>query len=380
MNLMDVYTPYTLSFMMLITCCIIFSAVFNAYIVIKVRRTILFWAYIVIQALLLIWISGKLLELVSPTIELMDLYIYLQKYVCILLLPAFLLFTAGMRRYSMESKLILGLISVSLTVLISASYVYFGKDPFLSDFAAVFGFLVFNASIYLKRQSIFAELSEVSIDVFMEKLDDAVLIFDRDEKLIDFNKNAKALVHSLDDIETLKEFIEELNKGLTAGKWIAAASDNSSEPVEIGVLGPSGEKYYIFNITTVKNKKSLTIAVVLTFHDITEKTMLLLELGKKNTELDRLNTRLKDYISIANRLEEEREKNKAALEIQKTIGCSITDLLAGLEVLRSIDGANEKPVREKLSETIDKCRFVMSEIRIAVEKLMSQTAEREEKT
>jgi hypothetical protein len=68
------------------------------------------------------------------------------------------------------------------------------------------------------------------------------------------------------------------------------------------------------------------------------------------------------------------------LEIQKTIGCSITDLLIGLEVLRSLDGANEKPVREKLSETIDKCRFVMSEIRIAVEKLMSQTAEREEKT
>jgi signal transduction histidine kinase len=376
---MDVYTPYTLSFMMLITCCIIFSAGFNAYIVIKVRKTILFWEYIIIQALLLIWMSGKLLELVSPTIELMDIYIFLQKSVCILLLPAFLLFTAGLIRYSMGRKLMSGLIFVSFAILMSASYVCFGKNSFLSDFAAVFGFLVFNASFYLKRQSIFAELSEVSIDVFMEKLDDAVLIFDRDEKLIDFNKNAKALVHSLDNIETLKEFIEEVNKDLIAGEQIAAASNKCSKPVEIGVLGPSGEKYYIFNITMVENKKNMTVAVVLTFHDITEKTMLLIELGKKNAELDRLNTRLKDYISMANRLEEEREKNRAALEIQKTIGSSITELLMGLEVLRSIDSANEKTVREKLSETIDKCRSIMSEIRIAVEKLMTQTAERKEK-
>lgn len=379
MNLMDVYTPYTLSFMMLITCCIIFSGVFNSYIMVKVRKTILLWGYMLVQALLLMWMSGKLLEFVSPTIELRDTYIVLQKYVCIILLPAFLVFAAGMRRYSTGNELIPGLIFVFLVVLGCTIYAYYGNNRFFSDFAAVLGFLIFNAFTYIKRRGIFAELSDISIDVFMEKLDDAVLIFDSDEKLIDFNKNAEALVHGFEHIGKMNEFIEALNKELMTGERIAAESDNCLEPVEIGVLGPSGEKYYIFSITTVKNKRNVTVAVVLTFHDITENKMLLLELDKKNAELDCLNTRLKDYITMTSRLEEEREKNRAALEIQKTIGCSITGLLTELEILRSMDNANGRAVGEKLSETIDKCRFIMSEIRIAVEKLMSQTVERKEK-
>lgn len=376
MNYMDAYTTYTMSFAVMITACIIFSSLFNAHIMIKVRKTVLFWGHTLVQAVFLIWLSGKLLELVSPTLGIMNLYRTIQQIDRLFLVPALLLFLSGMYKYGVERKLIVYFYSVLFVVFACIVYAFFILSGFLTDFVPLLGFFAFNAYVFYNSKRIFVELSDVSIDVFMERLEDAVVIFDRSGKLLDYNQNAKVIIQSIEHIGTIDDFIEMVNERIISGNKLSAASDTSQKPEEICMEGSSGIRHYMYGITISKNKKNVPIATVLTFHDVTEKTILLHELENKNAELDSLNIQLKNYIAVANQLEEESEKNRAVLEIQETIGHSITELLIGLEALRTAGPRHERTVKEKLSEIIDKCREIMSEIRISVEKLLPQNDER----
>jgi len=376
MNYMDAYTPYTLFFAVLITTCMIASALFNAYIMIKVRKTMLYWAFVLVQLLLLIWLSGKLMALVSPTLEIRDFYLSLQQVGSLLLVPALLLFLYSLWKYGIDRTMIFSFCLFSLTVFVCIAGAFFISSGLIRDLLPLCTFLAVNIHAVYFRRSLFAELSELSMDTFMEGLEDAVIIFDSCGNLLDFNKNSKTIMQNIHELETLNNFVQRINEKIVSGKKLPTSADVRQEPAEVDIMGPSGIKCYICNRTISRNKKNLLVATTFTFHDVTEKTMLLHELEGKKDELDRLNAQLKNHIAVANRLEEEKEKNRAIMEIHETIGHSITELLFALQVFKMAGSEHETTVKEKLSEIIYKCREIMLEIRILVEKLIPGKNER----
>ena len=336
----------------------------------------LYWAFVLVQLLLLIWLSGKLLALVSPTLEIRDVYLSLQQVGSLLLVPALLLFLYSLWKYGIDRTMIFSFCLISLTVFVCIAGTFFMSSGLIRDLLPLCTFLAVNIHALIVRSSLFAELSELSMDTFMEDLEDAVIIFDSCGNLLDFNKNAKTILQSINEMETLNNFVQRINEKIVSGKKLSASADVRQEPAEADIMGPSGIKYYICGRTISRNKKNLPVATVFTFHDVTEKTILLHDLEGKNDELDRLNAQLKNHIAVANRLEEEKEKNRIIMEIQETIGHSITELLFALQVFKTAGTGHETAVKEKLSEIIDKCREIMSEIRISVEKLMPVKDER----
>jgi len=370
MDYMDVYTPYTLFFSGLITACIILSSLFNAYIIVKARKNLLLSGCLVIQGLLLLWLASKLLELVSPTLQEVNLHITLQKSIHILLGPLLLFFLWSLWHYTKNKKIVLRFSIISVMVFICAGLAYSPYNA-VTDLSPVAAFILFNSCFFHYRTKVFAELSAISIDKFMERLDDAILIFDSSGKLADCNQKSLQLFPFLAQINTINEFYEQFNKIIVSGTAVNISGDTITEPEEKGLKTASGIRYYQHNITTVLDKNNRQAATVLTFHDITENTMLLRELEDKNTELDILNQELKNYITVAHRLEDEKEKTRVILEIQQTIGQNIAELLIGLEALKGLDNEQEEIVKAKLDTIIEKCRELMLEVRRSVENLIA---------
>jgi len=375
MDYMDVYTPYTLFFASIITICVMISALLNAYIAIKVRKDLLFWKHFLVQTVFLIWLCGKLLELVSPTQAFINMNLTVQKIGVSLLFPALLLFLFVPAKYKMDRKLIFRLCAVSVAVLVCAAAIFFSVPEWVLDFSPVCTFLLWNVVTFFQRRNIFAELSNMSIDAFMDKIEDAVLIFDRSQKLMDSNQNAKILFSFIDTTLTIEDFYCRINERIVSGNMLSAIDAACFEPTEIGLEVSGKTRYFQYCATTVKNKKNISSATILTFHDVTEKALLLRELEHKNARLDELNDALKNYIRVAHRLEDEQEKNRAVMEIQQTIGQSVAELLIGLEALKTVGSTQEETIKNKLSQMIENCRTVMSDIRQSVERLTSHNTE-----
>ncbi len=369
MNYWEVYTFDTFFAALMIVICIVFSALFNTYIFIKVRKSMLLWKYLLVQGLLFIWLAGKIMELVAPTVAVMSFYLTLEHIAAILLVPAILLFIRGIARYNLGRRISLSFGLIFIIDIICITYVFLFPYSYAVHFAPSGCFLFFNGYALFNRQRIFAELSEVSLDVYMEEHEDAVVIFDRSGNLMDFNQSAGILFGWMEPTVALDYFLAKISESIVSGK-IPEAYEVGQEPAEIGLEGPLGLRYYLFSRTIARNRKNMPVATVLSWHDVSRRTVLLQELEQKNTELDRLNSQLKNYLAVAARLEEEKEKNRVFLEIQETIGARLAGLIGELERMRETGKINEKPADEKLAAVTLRCRELMFEIRLSVNQLM----------
>ena len=376
MDYMQVYTPYTMSFVAAYTLCIMLSALFSAYIAVKVKKDLLFFGGVFVQAALLAQLLGKLLELVSPTQEIAGITAGVQKAGTLFLFPALALFLFAARKRAIKGRLYFSLCAVSLaSAAFSAACCLSGSGP-VYDSAHACAFLIWNLFMFRVRKSVFAELSEISIDGFMERLEDAILIFDSGGKLMDCNESARSLFPSAAPFGTLEEFYIRLNSGTALGGKLPPPGGESEEPAEISLGGPWGIRHYLYGVTVLKNRKNEPAATILTFHDVTEKADLLRELERKNEELGRLNKELKRHIGVTGRLADETERNRAALEIQNTIGIRIEELLRDLQALESAGGVGDEAVSERLAEITENCRRFMAEIRESVKMLLPAQDER----
>ncbi len=379
MNYMDVYTPYSLLFMVVVTICIMLSALLIAYFTVMTKRKYLFWCYLFVQTGLLVWLCSKILELIAPVQEIMLMHLRFQIVGVCLLIPALVLFYIALRKRKTGKKLLLHMIIVGIAILTCAAGAVLTVPKWIFDYSPICAFLLWNGFIFHKRRSIFTELSEISIDAFMERAEDAILIFDRSGKLMDCNRNAKVIFPFINNEYTIDCFNNYLRLQIISGSIFSAAAENDAKPQEISLTYDGGTHYYMFAETELKNNKNLLIATILTFHNITEKTLLLAELEKKNLQLEELNGKLKDYIAVSHRLDVETEKNRAVMEIEETLGQHIAELLGDLETLeKTAQSESDDMIKEKLSQYIENGRSVMSDIRNTVESLTTYN-EKEEK-
>ena len=361
----DYYAAYSYYAMLLIAAtiaCIIFAALLCAYGVVKVGKGFLLWLIIItLLGLLCLPVMG-FMALVSPSLELQGLYLTLQRFIALFATAPLLCIFSSMYRRGCNLKQygMFGL--VFLTHIMCVLYLWNNNSGVLADYLPVLDFGVFSIFLILARHSIFVELSPVSIDNFMQELDDMILIFERSGKLIDANLQTKKTWPFLQEGLTMDEFLQNL-QALTVSKK-GCQKGGMVQHEEVAISFPNGIRHYQYGSTQVKDKRGSIEATVLNFHDITEISLLEKELEEKNAELEELNIKLKTFLDTAEKLLEEEQKAKAAKDIKEIVGTKIEKLLSELETVSFYNK------QEKLPGLIEDCREVIAVVRLAMQKLM----------
>lgn len=367
MRILYVYTAYTLFFMALLTACVIVTALLGTYLAVKVRKDALFFSYLLTQAALLMLVGAKLLELVSPVQPTADLYLSFQQVSVRLIVPALLLFPAALF-FSRKSRR-LELLSLIFTLTAAACLILIPTGmKWARDGAPAAALLIWTSFVFFWRKEIFAELSELAVDTFMDKIEDAVLIFDPARKLIDLNRKARTMFPVLSASSTADELFRCIDSRRESDAPLLSLEAAGSGPATFGMREGSGVGYFQFRTAEVKQNGEKR-ATVVTFHDVTERTVLLLELEEKNAELQRLNEDLKRSIDVTGLLAGEEEKERSWAVVQEKIGRSIEKLQDELEALEACAAAHDESVAERLDRMIESCRTVMSAIRKSVEEV-----------
>jgi signal transduction histidine kinase len=328
---------------------------YNTYIVVYSQKTKFLICYLALEFSFILWLFGKFMELVSPNQEIQGFFIALQK--------------------------------------ISLLGLFFSKFEYIP----ILIILLFQLYIATFGNKFFCNVSMKHINSFVSNLKDSIFVFDLNGILIDKNSNYirsedEEIIISLEKINSLQEFlyilqlnIDEDCKDSKDFKSVRDILSKSSEEYNtlkkeitfvkgIDKMQDSKKFYFTLGISPILSKKNRLLGRVFIFHDISSEKNLAYEIEKKNLELEKLNNQLYDYISIANRVEEEKERSRIAFEINSTIGHNIIELLATMEVINmnitSNSNTSTEELKLKLTCAIDKCREILAQTRESVNKLL----------
>ncbi|HEX3043605.1 MAG TPA: histidine kinase N-terminal 7TM domain-containing protein [Bacillota bacterium] len=287
------------------------------------------------------------------------------------------------RRRRRREKAVL-LLALNLFFIFSEFVItYWDASRFISDIYLGLNLILFSGLMLYLGKYVFVDVSPISLDVFLNNIQDAVLVFDSKDLLVDSNLKTLGQTLSMEGISNLSTFIARITTLMVEGAIakIQRIDSNLNETIyeyialkNVDALQAQIE-YFILCASVLYDAKNKKIGFVITMHDITSDRLLAEDLARKNTELERINDQLQDNLSIANRLEEEKERNRIAAEIQQQIGQNISELINNLEdsracVRRSTKDMNADTKILKLNLAIDKCREALGQIRKAVNKLM----------
>jgi hypothetical protein len=107
--------------------------------------------------------------------------------------------------------------------------------------------------------------------MFMDKIDDAVLIFDRSRKLMDLNRSAKERFPFLCGMSTAEDLFGYFNRQSDSVVPMPVLCGCETDPFEFMIRDGSGIRYLRCCVTNVRDADEAHAATVMTFYDVTEK-------------------------------------------------------------------------------------------------------------
>lgn len=220
-------------------------------------------------------------------------------------------------------------------------------------------------------------VSSALLKVF-DNMNDAIIIINSFNKIIDFNKSFKRLFEMNcklsvnDDIDKfslcLMQRLESCNINLLNS--IVSGTDCSLE----GELVLKGNEFEYFSVSVqpLFNKRRNMLGRVIIFSNVSTYKKLMDKLDYKNKELLLINEQLKEYLAAAEDLARERERNRIAQEVHDTLGHTMTMLIALLEVCKITYNKDTLMTEQKLSEAIDAARGGLKELRQSLYQIKSE--------
>lgn len=359
------YSFYALLVIGLTVACIIVAAFLSAYMFARLSMNIQFFVWIAALISFLCLPVARFMVLVSPTVKLLNLYIHFQLHAailcaCILFAATFIMLYSGVYK-----KVFYGMAAVFIVHFICIFYLFKNSFRMFADFAAILDFAALTIFMVVSGPDLFPELSPVSLDGLMKRIDEVILIFGENGKLIDASRQAKVLFPFLKEGLPMAEFIDNIQK-ITISQQRLDIKDmiHTDKKGQIELFFADGEKCFQYCITHIKHGKRNSVAVVVSLHDTTENFILQKQLEQKNTELEKINYQLQEFLETEEKLIEEEQKAKAAKEIREEIGTKIEKLITEMQNVRPDEQQQKLPV------LIERCRELMAGIRISVQKLM----------
>ena len=366
--MIDYYQAYSFYALLIIGAtivCIIVAAFFCAYMFAKLSKNVWVFVWIALLISFLCLPVARFMTLVSPSVQLLNGYISFQRHAAIV--AAVILVPAALNIWicGIYKKSFYGMAWVYIMHFICTFYLIDNSSRVLADLTAILDFASLSLFMVVTGPVLFTELSPVSIDRLMQKIEDIILIFGQSGKLIDSSCRAKDLFPFLKDGLPIHEFINNIKEMTISQEYIDISDITGREKQgDIELRFAEGEKCFRYSITPVKYRKRNTGAVVVSLHDATENYVLQKELKTKNTELEKINAQLQEFLETEEKLMEEEYKSKAAKELREEIGTKIEKLISELQNVKS--GQQQ----QKLPALIEKCREVMNGVRSALQELM----------
>ncbi len=226
--------------------------------------------------------------------------------------------------------------------------------------------------LILKYQ--FLDIIPGAIRYVIDNTMDGMLVVNNNGNIIDYNTlffEKKFDMYDSKTFQTIYNFVERLKiysiETLTLTDLYKSVKSNHHQ-ITKGTLEIDEQIVIYYTAKPLLDYKGNKVATLITFFDMSEIYRLYNALEAKNNELNVANKKLKKYLKAVEKLTVEEEINRIMTEIHDTLGHSMTELLALIEVTGLQLEKNDEDAMETIQSAIDKARSSLEEIRLAVAK------------
>jgi hypothetical protein len=212
------------------------------------------------------------------------------------------------------------------------------------------------------------------LDYIIDNMKDGMVILDGDLEIVDYNEKFFARLFDMRMCHNLECFLGKFNEITTDKKVMKDIHESVLHRFEDIIVGDMevliNYRFYRYNyhISKVRDKRNQQIATMITFHDMTEIQELTQAIEEKNKLLIIANQQLKRHMENVSQLFVEKERKQLFDQINDTLGHSMIEVLALLELSVLMIDKNNEPssIIRKLEDTTDRARKTLTEIRMAM--------------
>ncbi|GAB6146957.1 histidine kinase N-terminal 7TM domain-containing diguanylate cyclase [Desulfocicer niacini] len=175
--------------------------------------------------------------------------------------------------YRMQSLLIIASLTIQWFALIiylgGLGPKYFDINPYMFTISSIFyAFAIYRFSLF--------NIIPVAREVIFDEMNDAIIIINSDLQLIDFNKRCSLLFNEIND-KSIGENIEQIF--IYRPEIIDAVKNISVSEIEI-IENTTDSLFFELSFKSIKTVNKSDACIIITFHDITERRMLMQKLEK----------------------------------------------------------------------------------------------------
>ncbi len=275
------------------------------------------------------------------------------------------------------------LIGALTPILVNCVYIFHLLPDLKKDYTSI-AFAVSSATfaLALTRYQLF-ELKPVARTLILERMSDAVLTLDRQERIVDLNPAALKLIE-LPEQQVIGHPVAEILPGWSG--WKSMGISHLEMRQELRLDSPEGIHYYDMRISPVINEESALTGRVIILHDITDLKQSETELRQRTVELEARNAELDAFAhTVAHDLKspvtavlgyshllqskrspvspQQAERYLRVIDVNSKKIASIIDELLLLASVRRLDEINIEPLdMEKIiAETCQRLDYAIEE-------------------
>jgi hypothetical protein len=212
------------------------------------------------------------------------------------------------------------------------------------------------------------------LDYVIDHMKDGIVIVDNNNNIIDYNSLFFNQLFDINDCETLDDLLHQFYDIITDKTIIdnimTAVARKSDETYlgEMEIVKHAQLYRFNYNVSIVQDHKKRNIGMMVTFHDITEIQALYQAIEEKNRVLMRANSQLGSHMKNVNQLYVEEESKQLMDEINDTLGHSMTEVLALIELAVLMIDKNhaDSIIMKVLEDTTGRARLALEEIRTSI--------------
>jgi signal transduction histidine kinase len=265
---------------------------------------------------------------------------------------------------------IISFISPILLLIITVLYIANISTFYISVIMPIISIVIYIWGAY--RQM----LDEIPglLDHVIDHMRDGILLVNLEYEIIGYNHAVFTEIMDITKCSYLNDFTQGINPMVTKKEIltdIEEAIRNDGDQVFMGdielLIGQSFHQYN-YHISKVKDHNQSIIATMLVFHDITDIHTLYEAIEDKNKQLKTANEQLEEHGKNINALYLEQERKQLLDEINDTLGHSMTEVLALLEVsaLMIEKNQSDEEIINILDDSCIRSRDALQEIRESV--------------
>jgi signal transduction histidine kinase len=227
-----------------------------------------------------------------------------------------------------------------------------------------FGVFAFKNNYY--------DVQMMTRNMILENLYEAIVILDKDNRIIEYNKKMSQLLKWIISIKKYSKFeqvfallepyiIDFDTVSNTYFKFVNTSMTQTKTEIELRY----NEKIYNFTFSLQKtySKFGEYTGTIIKFVDMSEYHQLVRELESKNSALQQINRTLNENISVKKRLIVEQERNRASKEVHDILGHSVTLVISLLEMIKGTYEKEPDFAKEKVAQAMEITRKGIGELK-----------------